>query len=247
LALCIALTAAALTACRSNPDDIIDWQRDPNTILFRADVTGGDQDALTALNDVPRCTIYGDNRVVWVNELGGFSIEVLQDRLPDPTITRFVGYLTVSEQIYTYNTKVRTPVPDAQPVIESIALAVNGVTHLTDSDSGWDQNWFGRVVDACAALSTAPILFAPEGGWLIAVETPYDINAPASGWDGVRLADAAAAREPVWITGEGATLLWDTIHRSPSNLMLVEDGVYYRVALQVPGVSRNAPPAPATE
>jgi hypothetical protein len=245
----LGLLIAVLAACRPAPNpNIITWTRAADTIIFRADVTGGDQDAISALNDLPRCTIYGDNRVVWVNELGGFGIEVLQDRLDDTAIARFVSYLTVNERIYTYNTIVRTPVPDVQPVIERITLNVNGALHTTDSNSGWDEAWFGRVINACAALSSTPILFVPDGAWLIAIPTPYDINAPASGWDApdVRLAAIAAAGQPVWAAGASVAALWDTIHTAPPNILFVENGIYYRVALQVPGVSRDAPPAPAS-
>jgi hypothetical protein len=248
------LTLIGLAACRpaSNPNMVV-WERSPETVVFRADVVGGEQDEVQALNEVPRCTIYGDNLVVWVNELGMFERQVLVDRVPDAAIARFVEYLAVAERIYTYNQPVITQEADAQPVIETITLFVNGVEHRATSLSGWDQHWFQRVVNACANISQTPVLYEPEGGWLRAVESEYNINAPTSAWlpseTGLRLSDAAA--EPLWIEGENARAIWRLLHTSPPNLLVVElDGAgarYFRLVLQVPGITRAAPPRPSSE
>src|SRR3990172_1691325 len=51
------------------PSMAIDWDHDPSTIVFRAEVVGGeDDDAFYRRNDVPYCTIYGDGRIVWMTE-----------------------------------------------------------------------------------------------------------------------------------------------------------------------------------
>lgn len=247
------LVLIGLAACQPAPaPNVVQWERDPNTVVFRAEVTGGDQDVVAALNEVPRCTIYGDNLVVWTNEVGTFERQVLIDRVPDAAIARFVEYLAVTETIYTYTQPVLTPSPESQPVIEAITLFVNGLTHRATSFSGWDQNWFQRVVSACASISQAPVLFAPEGGWLRAIEVTYDINAPSSAWrpsqTGVRL--AAASAEPIWVDGAAVEAAWALLMSAPPNVIAVEldEGAaeprFFRVVLQVPGITRGAPPAP---
>lgn len=247
------LALIGLAACRPAPNpNVVIWERSPETVIFRAEVVGGEQDAVQALNEVPRCTIFGDNLIVWVNDLGAFERQVLVDRVSDAAISRFVEYLAVTERIYTYNQPVTTQEPDTQPVIEVITLFVNGLQHRATSFSGWDQNWFQRVVTACANISQSPVLFEPEGGWLRAVETDYNINSPTSGWrpseTGLRLSDAV--EEAIWIEGENVRAIWRLLNTSPPNLLVVEqDGAntrFFRLVLQVPGITRAAPPPPSS-
>lgn len=228
--------------------DLIGWDRSPQAVIFRADITGGAAD-LRALNSVPNCTIYGDNRVVWVNELAPFKIEVLEDRLPNEAISAFVQYLTVYERVYTYealSSEIQQQA-GAHPVVETVELNVNDDQHSADSFGGWDTDWFPRVVEACKRLSETPVLIAPSSGWLAARSVEYNQQSPLSTWNaatmGVRLADLAPDA-PRWINGDGATALWNMIHSLPLNLLFEEDGSYYMVALQVPGVTRDSPPAP---
>src|SRR5690606_5319485 len=79
----------------NSPDDstLIQWDRSPTNVVFRADVIGGDDD-FSARSAIPLCTIYGDNRVVWINELDGFNIEILYDRVSDDAVRSFIEYLT---------------------------------------------------------------------------------------------------------------------------------------------------------
>ena len=38
--------------------------------------------------------------------------------------------------------------------------------------------------------------------------------------------------------------LWDDLRRLPSSLLYLEGDTYYAVALQIPGIMRDSPPAP---
>jgi hypothetical protein len=232
-----------------NPDpNLVQWDRSPQSIVFRADVIGGDDD-FHARNAIPNCTIYGDNRVLWVNELGPFRIQVLEDRLTDAAISAFIQHLTVDERIYTYEahlSDVQTET-SVNPVVETIQVNVNGLEHDSDSLSGWDNDYFPRIVDACQHLSSAPVLVEPSSGWLIVQAVPFSIQPPVVNWDrgatGLSLASEADG-SPHWISGATASQIWDTLHSQPSNLLFNEGDSYYEVALQVPGVTRDAPPAP---
>ncbi len=246
LAACSPTPASDQTA-NATPSDVVFWERDAQTVIFRADVIGGESD-FRARNAVPNCTIYGDNRMVWVNELGPFKIEVREDRLPDGAISAFVQYLTVNERIYTYDARLPQveQQSDVNPVVETVLINVNGVEHHGDSLGGWDRDWFPRVLNACKSLSLTPVLVAPSSGWLSAREIPFSMQPPLVMWDpaqmGVSLA-SAPPDAPQWISGENAASLWQTLHSLPANMIFEEGDQYYEVALQVPGITRDSPPA----
>lgn len=252
----IAVLLLLLAACHPPPTNdenatntdpnLVQWDRSPQTVIFRADVIGGDS-AFLARNAVPNCTIYGDNRMVWVNELGPFQIEVLEDRLPDGAISAFIQYLTVNERIYTFEAGMPTVQAQSfglKPVVETVLVNVSGAEHHADSLSDWDDQWFSRVLDACKRLAQAPVLVQPTGGWLAAQPVSYDMQKPLVIWDAdVPLADAPADA-PLWFSGDKAAQLWTTLHSLPSNVIFQDGDAYYEVALQVPGITRDAPPAP---
>src|SRR5688572_470647 len=100
--LCLLVTAACQQggggAPVVNSTNPIDWDRNPSTIVFRADITGGSGDPFLAANEIPPCTVYGDNHIVWVNELGPFETQVLEDRVTDDQMRQFINAVALNEQ-----------------------------------------------------------------------------------------------------------------------------------------------------
>lgn len=247
------LLAACRPASNTQPVDssIVQWNRNAQTILFRADVVGGETDFM-ARNDIPNCTIFGDNRIVWVNELGPFKLQVLEDRLPDAAISAFVQHLAVDDRIYTYDAHLADiqKQGNVNPVAETVALNVDGIEHQADSFSGWNSDFFPKLLQDCKTLAQAPVLVAPSSGWISAQTVPFNMQPPLVTWDarqtGISLNTIAGAGSPVWTTGQGVTTLWNELHSLPSNTIFEDDKNYFQVALQVPGITRNAPPAPGS-
>lgn len=254
----IGILALGLTACGGgNNSDIpvindtnpIQWDRSPTTIVFRADITGGSTDPFLARSEVPGCTIYGDNHAIWVNELGVNNTQVLEDRLTDEQIRTFVSDLAITHEFYKYTAKADTqPIGDVVPVIESLSLFVNGVDHKTDAFGGWDYEYFQRIRLNCQTVSGAPVLYVPAGAWVSAREVPYDSQSPGAPWNaannGLSLKELAASGERKWITDRNVGVFWEVFRSSPANIQFFEDNKQYQVALEVPNVTRDSPPAP---
>lgn len=229
---------------------LINWDRSPQTIVFRADTVGGENAKLfRSRNEIPLCTIYGDNRIVWTNELNNFNTQVLWDKLTDQQIQDFVSYLTLVQLIYNHDAQASLqPQGDVAPVAEVLEVFVNGREHQTDSFSDWPLDYFKTTLDTCKAISTTPVLFEPEGAWVSAQVAEFDPNVPGLLWDGqtigLRLSELAAAGERRWITGQNLLALWNIMRTSSALTQFNEDAIAYDVALEVPGVHRSAPAAP---
>ena len=252
----------ALSACQSNAaggdpqnSNSIQWDRSPSSVVFRADVVGGSDEAnFASRNEVPPCTVYGDNRVVWLNQLGPYETQVLWDQVADQSVRDFVSALTVNERFYDYEARANLqPATSVRPVIETLMLFVNDEERQSDSYSGWEGDYYRRILSKCQTISTTPILFEPSEAWVSAEAIPADqadtstFNVP---WDAeanrLSFAEVAESGERRWITDRNVLVLWNLIRNSPSNLRFTEDDQHYRVALEAPGVTRHAPPAPAT-
>ncbi len=259
LLICLAILVMAVTACgggnntnnsqssdQSNP---IEWDRDPKTIVFRADVSGGSDDPFFVLSEVPRCTLYGDNHLVWTNELAVNNVQVLEDRITDDQVRQFVSYVALIKQLYNYTAKADVmPLTDPKPVVETLTLFVNNVNHKTDAFGGWDYDYYQDIVNHCQQISTAPVIYVPAGAWISARVTQYDGRAPSQLWDpkanNLSLKDLAASGQAKWITDRNVGVFWDIFLTSPKNIQFVEDNVEYNVAIQVPNITRDAPAAP---
>jgi hypothetical protein len=236
-----------LAACQTGGGgNVVGWVRSPEQVVFRLDVSGN-EDPWEYSYGVSPCAVYGDNRVVWTNDLGSAQYEVLYDRVTDEAVSRFIETLTVNERIYTYQSPEITPPPEGiAPIYQTIYIDVNGLVHTANETSGWGQDWYARVTEACTTLSQTPVLFLPTGGWLTVQESEYLSDTPRWTWrdPSVSLVEVAASGQPRWVTGETATQVWAGMTTMPPSLRMEEAGRFFRVALQVPGITRQSPPAP---
>ena len=251
LAACNGSTGGDQAPVQVENANVVEWDRSPSTVVFRADVTGGNPDPLLARSEIPACTLYGDNHVVWTNELGPFETQVLEDRVTDDQMRTFVNYVALNEQIYKYPArKDNDPASAVTPVVESLALFVNNVNHVTDAFSGWDIDYYQRLLKACKDVSLAPAIYEPTAGWLSVQAIDYDPTSPGILWDAqannLNLADLAASGERKWITDRNVRVIWNILRTSPPSVQLNQDNLPYHVALEVPNITRNSPAAPAS-
>jgi len=242
-------------------DSVVQWDRDPLSVVFRADVVGGDdRDSIWRKNDVPLCTIYGDNRVVYASEIeGSSSFNVIWDTLTDQQISEFIGDLVVNKRIFTYDEGFTREVPsETMPVYERLVLNVNDSNHVTDSFADWVDNsagdielaYFEGILNDCRNLATSPKLFEPTGAWLSVETTELDNNQPAILWEaeaaGLSFNEIIGNEAPVWIEGANVLILWEQLYNTAFSLQIAEgEDSYYLFALQVPGVTVDSPPAPS--
>lgn len=231
---------------------IIQWDRDPLSVVFRAEVAGGNTDPFLRLSEVPLCTIYGDNRVVWTSTIPGSSTEqVLFDVVSDQQIFDFVGYLTVEQRIYTFDAGADRLLPsEVAPVYERLTLSINAVTHVTDDFADWpsEGDYFQDIVDACQRIARSPRRFEPQGAWVSARNTSYDLSLPSIFWEpdpaGFSITELAGSGERRWLEGDVVRLLWIALQDNTLAVQFNEADVHYTIAIQVPGVTLDAPPAP---
>lgn len=255
----IMLVSLLLTACGGGGEaspagdtsgSVVRWPRDPQHIIFRAEVTGGEDEGLVALNEVPLCTLYGDGRLVWTVAGEGGLDDVRFDFLDDVKIIDFVNYLVVSMRIYTYEAEYDFQLPQSTtPVYERMILNVNDRQHATDDFAEWPVDYFEDIVERCQSIAPTPRIFEPQGAWLSVQQVDYQNNRPSVFWEadaaGLSLQSIAQSGERRWIEGNLVIILWRTLRDTALDMQFNEGNAYYQIALQVPGVTADAPLAPA--
>ena len=255
LALALISLASCQTADPANPAEVaqagvVQWVRDPLNVIFRADIVGGNRTPTQLKNVIPYCTVYGDGRVVWTVSGEAGTTQVLFDYLSDARIADFINDLTLVYRIYTYAEGFANTLPSTgdTPVYDQIIVNVNGQRHVADMYANWGDDYFDTIADACRNLAPTPRIFKPEGAWVSveAVEpqsylaTLYWDN-EATGLTFGSLADGSTR----WIEGNLVNILWQNIIESAVPVQFTDITGTYLLALQVPGVTLDAPPAPA--
>ncbi len=243
-----ASTAGGSANVDNNP---IQWNRDPQNIVFRADVRGGESvGSPTELSEIPVCTIYGDNRVVWVVNATDDTTQVLFDHVDDLAIRNFVDFLVVGKTYFEYSAQADLQsAGGVTPVVETLFLNVNDTPHDADTFGGLDYDDYLEIVAYCQSLSQSPVIYEPEGAWVRAIAVEYNPAIPAIFWDaqanGLNLAELAASGEQRWITGAPLRILWDRIRTTLPGTRFEQEFLNYEMILQVPNISRYADPPPS--
>lgn len=254
LLVCLGL---ALNACQGDPTsssaqdppNVIQWDRDPLNVVFRADIVGGQRDPFLMRNDIPLCTIYGDGRVVWTVDGPSGTLRVLFDFLSDQSIIGFISDLTVRYRIYTYEERYPLQIPSAStPTYEQLIVNVNGRRHVTDAYADWEVGYFDAILTQCRELGRTPRQFIPQGIWLSVQPTRPDPFFPTIYWDsanaGVDLG-ALADGSQRWVEGNLARILWENVIQIGSGVQFMDNSDTYALAVQAPGVMRDSAPSPA--
>lgn len=236
----------------SGANSSIQWDRSANTVVFRAEIAGGEgEEHFPARNEVPLCTIFGDNRIVWTVSSGMNDSQVLYDRLTDAQVRSFISALTVDERVFTYEAGADEQLPSStEPVVETITVFVNGEEHKTDAFNGeWPPNYFEDILTLCRSQSQGPVEYRPDAAWVSAREVTFSSAVPSVIWDGqaagLVLAELAASGERRWVTDRNVPLLWRLLHKTALDLQFAEGDKVYQVAVEVPALNKYAPPAPA--
>jgi len=233
-------------------DDAIRWPRDASHTVFEIDVTGGDA-AFANRNDIPLCAIYGDNRIVWLDNSQPNQTIVLFDVLEDINIYNWVTDLTVNKRIFEYEGNVEERYPEGErPVYEEIVLDVNGTRHVSDGFAQWPDSYFRDVLTDCTSLSLTPALYEPSAGWLSAQGVDRAANAATIYWNaegaGINLNDLARSGERVWVDDPFVVnRVWNAMTNSPRFRQFAQGDAFFEVAFEVPNIHPSAPPVPGPD
>ncbi|MBZ0310110.1 MAG: hypothetical protein K8I82_28880 [Anaerolineae bacterium] len=222
----------------------LEWTRSGDTILMRLDSRPKEAAPQELDNRIPPCTLWGDGRLVWLNELESGK-QVLEARLSDEKIRELLEKVIFSG-FYDWQSDYIIP-NAANPYIESMTLNLYNEERTVSRYSGWPVDAFEQLLKTCREISDTPVLFAPEGGWLTAYEVPQIEGIGYWRWStedaGFSLAEVTS--NPRWITGDLAKAVWSTTIETGSRLGVLEDNVAYELVLRVPGISRDSPPQPS--
>jgi hypothetical protein len=236
------------TATSEPSGPVITWDKSPETIIVRLDRVLLKEPPYDGLNRLPSCTLFGNGRLLWINNIPPNGEEVLEAYLDDVTIRGFLEYVIRDKKFYNSPDYASQELPPSENApLESVTLNVSQELRTVRSYRRWPDNLYLDILDKCRTLTETRALYIPTGAWVTGYAVPDNPNAPKIGWPPTgpfKMAELAASGNPMWVTDVALTQLWTAQRQSLGQIYWLEGGKTYRVAIQVPGVSRDSPPAP---
>lgn len=233
------------TVTRPDLVTLINWERSPLGVVFRAELATTDTTSFGRRSDIADCTIYGDNRVVFTTPTGAGS-GVSWQRVSDEAIRLMVEELMLNYKIYNQSAGIESA-PDEQgpQQVETVVLVVNGQAHRADAFGGWPDNYFQQLTERCRAVADAPAELLPLNAYVSAQVIPYNDTRPTMMWDSSSGLDLSTlSEERVWLSGSAMQALWAAQRELGADVQFRQGDDIYRVAVEIPGVTRYAPPPP---
>jgi hypothetical protein len=251
LLLLVVLTACSKDDNTGNTDDSeinrLDWDRSASSILLRVDQIATFESEAYTINALPLCTIWGDGRLVMLNYLGSTS-EVLEARLSDEQIREVIENI-IGFGFYSWEDDI-IPVGTENPTLESISLNLFDNPKTVERYDDWPNNGFSQILQSCQGSSPTRATVIPDGGWVSAyVLDSFDNSGSLLDWPRnapFTMEDLAGSDEARWVDGAWAHEIWD-ITRETGTVQILENGIAYEIAIEVPDISRTSQPAPIPE
>lgn len=219
------------------------WNNAAGAILFRIDRQLVGETPIEAMNRIPLCTVYGDGYMTWVT-----GDQVLEARISVEIIRSFLDFLIRDQRFYSIRDYVPNQLePTGKYPLELMTLRLNNETRTVRNYYNWQNNEFGAIYERCTRLSAEPVLYQPTGAWLN-VQPIAGSQAPRVIWSktntALHLDEIAASGKPIWISGSILGYFWTTLRGARAGVQFVEGDKSFQLGLQIPGVSREAPPMP---
>ncbi len=247
------LAAAALfvagLACNTlaPPRPAVAWDPDPNALIVSGTFCCGLVPYHIVENYVPAVQIWGDGRIVWVDQNNAGSRRVLTATLTPAQLTALVqqfvdaGFFGWDANYGDYS------ITDG--ATQCLSVALTSITkQVCEYYSGAPAAFQDLYATATGGAGAAGVDVAPVQGYVIAYpqvfQTPPTaetyLNWPAASL-GVSLADNAGGQ---WLEGEALVFAWRVVNSDNWQPLVREGDAYYLLSVLVPGVTQTDPPTP---
>lgn len=240
--LVVALSLAAL-ACVTvlPPRPVLEWDTSPDAVVIEAYVVGGMVPMNYHQNYIPEVRVFGDGRVVWVEWQdahrtvleGHLTQDELRTVLEEFSSAGFFGW----ENFYEPDSMIYDA-PTSTLRVNLLSINKSVSEYVEGAPAQYGVLW-ARVASGAGATGAE---FVPENGYLLATLINGTGFTATHIWPdeatGLTLSEVTAGQ---YVQGEALAAAWRIINES-QYATVESDGALYFIALQIPGISYQAPP-----
>jgi len=239
-------TAGQGNATGDFPRPEVVWNHDPEALIISGTYCCGFTTPLVPLNYIPDFQVWGDGRYVWV----GYSSEntsrkVLQGQLTEEQLKSLLEKAVASGFFGWEDRYANQLISDLADKCITIHLESTSKS-VCEYYEGAPEAFHTIYANLAGGSGIAGTDYIPTRGFLTSFAYPRDVLRPVSENDILWPTDTFSldtAVNGIWVEGEALLLAWQAINADPWSGTVREGGAYYSLALQIPGLSMNQPPA----
>ena len=207
------------------------WEKDPQAVVISATFCCGFVPQLAVTNYIPEAQIWGDGRIVWVVQEDTGSRSVFQAQLTPEEISSLLEQIA-GAGFFGWEARYGDfTVSDLADQCLQVNLE-SGSTAVCEYYKGAPQAFHELYDFITSGAGKRGGIYTPETGYLT---DGRGLVSVLPGLDEVG--------DGVWIKGPALELAWQAVNARPWLPMVKSGDRLYEIGLQIPGLSREAPPA----
>lgn len=226
----------------------IRWDNRPEAKIVTASLSGGLVPPMIHYNYIPSAQIWGDGHMIWTQAESNGQRRVLQGMLSQDQMTALLkgaadqGFFGWSE-LYT-SPLSPTDLPTRCVQINLLSQSKKVCEYYQGAPQAF-HDLYDRLAQGAGLTGLG---YVPTQAYLVAHSIPsLDLavdRQKVPTWDAQNTqVSLASAANGVWVQGPALESAWKLVNANNFNPIAQQDGAFYEITLQVPGVSFIDPPA----
>ncbi|MEM7348747.1 MAG: hypothetical protein AAF485_31335 [Chloroflexota bacterium] len=222
------------------------WPEDETTRIMSARFCCGFAPLVLVMNYIVEASVWGDGRIIWVEEGDNGSRQIFEGRLTPDQIQGFLERAAAAG-FFTWEDRYADPlIADAPEQCLMIQLA-DQTKEVCEELTGAPPAFHDLYAEMTNFdLGASEMVYIPEQGYLTATELtlPDDFTPPIDAeWPADTLSFSLdQAVEGVWVEGDILETAWDIVNNKWQGMILLEGDRYYEISVQLPELSLLPPP-----
>jgi hypothetical protein len=224
------------------------WDTSPAAKMFVATLCCGLAPDLLKINYLPAALVWGDGYILWTKMDSDGHRQVLEGKLSQDQMFALVQG-ALDQGFFDWNELYKSPNSPTDLPPKCISFQLKDRSHrVCEYFKGAPAEFTDLYNTLASGAGLEGKDYRPSKGFL--VSHPQDPSyKPASTsqslvWNAKSTnLSLSQAINGVWIEGPALEAAWDLVQSRPAGPMIKDDGTYYQLSLQIPGVSMIEPPA----
>lgn len=243
----IATPAPANSEGSPSGDIDLNWDENPDHVVVAATFCCGFVQETVLLNYIADARIWGDGRIMWVEEEAEGQRAVLEGKLTPEQLSSLLqqiaaaGFFEWQEQ---YRDETIADAAEQCLLVQLTGRTKQVCEYVTGAPVAF-HDLYATIAGGAGAAGTA---YTPQRGYLTAMplELPPTYAGPIKAeWPADRLGISLdQATKGVWVEDDTAAEAWRIVNLNWRGAIVQEGENYYTLALQLPGLSKVEPPTP---
>lgn len=218
------------------------WDKSPDAVLISATNCCGFVPAIFLQNALPDAQLWGDGRLVWVVYREAGARQVFEGRLSEVQIEDLLDEFEVAG-FYTWDELYQNPMVADYPTKCVAVNLVESTKQVCEYYEGAPQAFHDLYARLAGGAGLAETPFTPERAYVTSLRldtSQGDVSRVDLVWP-ADIAELHALESGGWLEGELLQAAWEAVNANPWGPVIQAGEVYYMLAVQVPGLSLQAP------